>query len=330
MNIEGRNILVTGGAGFVGSHLVETLLDLGGNVRVADKSLDLINKNLFKIADKIEIETGDLGDLEYCKSITKDIDIVVNLAAKVAGIEYNKTYQWEMFLSNVKMGMNILEASRVNKVKRFIMVSSACIYSNLCQVPTSEEEGSLYLPEDTNIGYGLSKRLLEYQSMEYAKRYGVDLSIVRPYNSYGPRDHFDAGSSHVIPSLIKRVFDNENPIVVWGSGEQTRTFLYVDDFVNGLIKVIQKGLVCLPINLASQEEIKIKDLVGMIINLSGKTTEIKFDILRPEGQVRRAGDVRLAKELLGFETEISLEEGLKKTIDYYKQEYMSEVLINAL
>jgi GDP-L-fucose synthase len=321
MELRDKRILVTGGAGFIGSRLVEVLLSLGSIVRVADKSLDLIDKNLKNIKDKIEIVTGDLADVDYCLAITKDTDLVMNLSAKVAGIEYNRLYPWEMFLSNVRMNSNILESARVNRVTRFLTVSSACIYSNLCSLPTNEDDGSLYLPESTNIGYGLAKRLAEYQSLEYRK-YGMEISIVRPYNAYGPRAHFDSGSSHVIPSLIKRVLDNEDPLVIWGSGEQTRTFLYVDDFVDGLIKIVQKGIVSLPINLGSKEEIKIKDLVEMILKISRKSPKVIYDTSKPEGQLRRVGGTTLAKDKLGFEAQVSLEEGLTKTIDYYKNTYM--------
>jgi len=313
----GKKVLVTGGSGFVGSHLVERLVDAGAEVTsTVHNSL----KNI-RVMDPrpVRLLRGDLRDENFCKRITENQDAVMNLAAIVGGVHYNSMHPASLLRDNLLPFMNVLEASRQNGVDRTLIVSSACVYPRNANVPTAEEEGFKDWPEKTNEGYGMSKRMQEYLGMKYAEEYGMNIAIARPYNTYGPRDKFDPKVSHVIPALIKRVVDGENPLNVWGSGKQTRSFIYVADFVEGLMATAEKYCQADPVNIGSSEEVTIKYLVENIIDLVGKDTKIEFDTTKPEGQPRRTCDTSKAYEKLGFKSKVLLREGLEKTIDWYLQ-----------
>ncbi|OQA89890.1 MAG: GDP-L-fucose synthase [Elusimicrobia bacterium ADurb.Bin231] len=313
-----KKVLVTGGTGFIGSYVVEMLLEKKANVFVVDKAEASKNSNLSRVLDKVEYIQKDLFNIDNCLQVTKGKDVILNIAAVVGGINYNQHHQSEMFFNNVRINANMLEASRLNKVKRFLVVSSACVYPRHCLIPTPETEGMRFIPEGTNEGYGLAKRMAEAQGQAYAREFGMEVAIARPYNAYGPRDCFDPEKSHVIPALIKRIFDGEDPLVVWGDGEQSRAFLYVEDFARGLIEVTEKYSCADPVNIGTTEEIKIKDLVNLIVKLSGKNPKIVFDASKPSGQPRRNCDNAKAKKKVGFSAKVNLEEGLKRTIEWYR------------
>jgi GDP-L-fucose synthase len=313
-----KNVLVTGGAGFIGSYLTEMLLLKGANIRIADNLENGSLQNLVSCKENIEFIKGDLTKQEVCDKIIQDIDIVLNLAAKVGGIGFNKAHPGTMFTSNVLINTQMLDAARKNDVERYLCVSSACVYPRYCTIPTPESEGFKDVPESTNSGYGWAKRMAEVQAESYAKEYGMKIAIVRPYNAYGPRDHFDPEKSHVIPAIIKKIVDGMNPIVVWGDGEQSRAFVYVTDIARGMMLAIEKYAEADPLNIGTDEEVKIKDLVRLIVKLSGKNPKVVFDSNEPAGQPRRNADIRKAKRLIGYQAQIPLEEGIKKTIEWYK------------
>jgi len=315
-----KRVLVTGGAGFIGSTLVESLVDVGANVSVIDSLENGRMENIAKVLNEIECAKGDLRDPAVCLRACKDIEVVFNLAAKVAGVAYNSRHPAEMFRTNVAIGMNMMEAARVSDVELFLNVSSACVYRRNSSVPTPESEGFVDEPEPSNLGYGWAKRVLELEGRLYAKEYGMTISTIRPFNSYGPRDHFDLESGHVIPSLVRKVVDGQNPITVWGDGSQTRSFIYVTDTVRGMLLAAESSEVAEPINIGNAEEISIGDLARLIISLAGKDTRIIFDKTKPSGQPRRRPDVQKASRLLGFEARVDLKEGLMRTIDWYRSE----------
>lgn len=311
-----KKVLVTGGGGFIGSHLAETLLDLGANVSITIRNKNSNHKFISQILNKVKVFYGDLRELDNCLNSTANHEVVFNLAAKVGGLEYNINHPGSIFKDNLLVFINILEASRINKVDQFITVSSACVYPRYCTIPTPEEEGFKDEPEPTNQGYGWAKRMEELLSKWYKAEFGMNIAIGRPYNAYGPRDNFNPESSHVIPALIKKVLEANNSIEVWGSGEQSRSFIYVEDFIKGLIRLAE----IMPketINIGADEEIQIKDLVFLIRELSNRDIEIKFDTSKPIGQPRRKCNTTRAKKILNFKTQIPLREGLKKTIDWY-------------
>ena len=314
---KNKKVLVTGGAGFVGSYVVELLVEEGARVKVIDNLENGVLTNLAQVKDKIEFVNGDLRNFDVCQDASRGMDIVLNIAAKVGGIAFNQKHSGTMFRDNILINTNMLEAAKSNSVERFLVVSSACVYPRFCKIPTPETEGFEGVPEPTNDGYGWAKRMAEFQASAYAREFGMKIAIARPYNAYGPRDHFDPEKSHVIPALIKRVFDGENPMTVWGDGEQSRAFLYVTDLARGLLEVTEKYAETDPINLGTDEEIKIKDLVRLILDLSCKDIEFFFDTSKPSGQPRRNCDNTRAKAKIGFEAKVTLKEGLKKTIEWY-------------
>jgi len=314
---ENKRVLVTGGAGFVGSHLVEKLVKRGVKVSVLDNLQNGKEVNLESVKNEISFINGNCQNPEDALNACKNQNIVMNLAARVGGIEYNRTHQATMMRDNLLIGTTMIEAARKAGVERFLVVSSACVYPCNCSVPTPESEGLLDEPEPTNGGYGWAKRMAELLGRYYKEEFGMKVGIARPYNCYGPRDHFDPETSHVISALIKRVFDGENPIKVWGSGKQTRAFLYVEDFAQGLILTIEKYPVAEAVNIGTDEEVTIAELVKKIVKVSRIKSRIVFDTSKPDGSPRRNSDNRKAKEKLGFQAKITLDEGLRRTIKWY-------------
>lgn len=313
-----KKVLVTGGAGFIGSYVVELLLAKGANVSITSIGDNL--KNVEHLLKDIEIIRADLRNMRDATAATKNKEIVLNLASRVAGIVYNSEHPVVMFNENVEISRNVIEAAHKNGVSRFLVTSSACVYARNCTIPTPEIEGFLDDPEPSNLGYGWAKRVAELQGRFYNQEYGMEVAIARPYNAYGPRDNFDPAISHVIPGIIKRIFDGENPLIVWGSGKQTRSFLYANDFARGLLKVTQKYAVCDPVNIGTSEEVTISDLAKMIVKISGKKTKIKFDTTKPDGQPRRNCDTKKAFEKTGFRAQEPLKKGLERTIEWYKKQ----------
>lgn len=314
-----KKVLVTGGSGFIGSHVSELLVKKDAKVSILDH---IKKQNINSIEDQIELIDGNIDNLQRATKACQDKDIVINMAARVGGIEYNQTHQGSILRENLLIACNMMEAARLAQIERFMEVSSACVYPRDALIPTPESEGFRDEPEPTNGGYGWGKRMGELLSRYYQEQYRMKIGIVRPYNCYGPRDHFDPKVSHVIPALIKRVFDGEDPLVIWGSGNQTRAFLYVEDLAEGILLATEKYYVADPINLGTDEEISIKDLVNMILKLSKQTRQVSFDTTKPDGSPRRNSDNRKAKKLIGFEVKTKLEEGLKKTINWYKKNYL--------
>ena len=306
--LENKKVLVTGGAGFLGSFLVEKLKEKGGNeenIRIP-RSKDM-----------------DLRRWENCVEVVKDIDIVIHLAARVGGIGYNQKYPATLFYDNAIMGIQMMEAARQEGVEKFVAVGTICAYPKFTPVPFKEEDLWNGYPEETNAPYGLAKKMMLVQSQAYRQQYGFNSIYLLPVNLYGPRDNFNPGSSHVIPALIKKMFDakleGKKEVVVWGTGKATREFLYVEDADEGIILATERYNKPDPVNLGSGFEISIKELVELIVELVGFEGEIKWDTSKPDGQPRRCLDVSRAKEEFGFKAEVGFREGLERTIEWYRQ-----------
>jgi GDP-L-fucose synthase len=315
---SGKRVVVTGGAGFIGSHVVEMLVERGAHVTVPVRHPDR-TEFLRDVRDRISLVEVDLRDRPRVDALMQSQEIVVNLAAaKGGGIVHSMQHHGSLFRDNMQPFLNTLDAAREARVERFLVVSSACVYSKDASHHAKESEGFVGAPEAANAGYGWSKRMEEYLGKAYAEEFGMKIAIARPYNGYGPRDDFFAEYNHVIPGLIKRIFEGEDPLVVWGTGTQTRSFLYVTDFARGMLEVCEKHTVADPLNIASNEEISIGDLARLLIELSGKEVKVEFDTTKPDGPVRRSADTKKAYEKIGFRTEVPLREGLKKTIQWYK------------
>lgn len=316
---HGKRVLVTGGAGFAGSHLVEALVGLGAVVTVTKRASTRLDY-LAAVQQRIKVLEADLARPEGALAAVAGHEIVFHLAAaKGGGIVHSMEHHGSLFRDNMLTTIHLLEALRQAPPQRAVLVSSACVYPRHCSVPTPEEEGFRDVPEPTNAGYGWSKRMLEFLGAAYREEFGLNIGLARPFNLYGPRDDFFASSSHVIPGLIRRLYAGENPLLVWGTGRQTRSFLYVEDLVRGLLLLGAHPDYPGPVNLVSAEEISIYDLARLIVELSGKDVALRCDPSRPDGQPRRAGDAGRARRELNFEATVALREGLRRTLDWYEQ-----------
>ena len=254
----------------------------------------------------------------------------MHLAASVGGIEYNIKHPASIFIDNMRVFMNCLEAAREAQLERTLVTSSACVYPRICTIPTPEEEGFRDRPEPTNEGYGWSKRMEEFLGQAAHIEWGMKIAIARPYNCYGPRDNFDPASSHVIPALIRRVFkERERPLKVWGSGRQSRSFLYVEDFARGLIETTEKYALADPVNIGADDETTIADLVEHLNvihqELHGERFQVEFDREKPEGQPRRRCDTRKAEQVMGYKARWRLGDGLRETVKWYLKSLKHEM-----
>ncbi len=309
---ENKNVLVTGGAGFLGSFLVEKLVN-ERNVR----------------RDNIRIprsRTNDLRQYSECLQAVDGMDIVIHLAANVGGIGYNKQNPGTLFYDNASMGIHLMEAAKEKKVEKLVCLGTVCAYPKFASIPFKEEDLWIGYPEETNAPYGIAKKMLLVQSQAYRQQYGFNSIYLLPVNLYGPRDNFDLESSHVIPALIKKMMEAEKKkqnVTLWGTGEPTREFLYVEDAAKAIILAAENFDKSEPVNVGSGHEIKIKDLASLIAELTGFSGEIKWDISQPDGQPRRKLNTDKAKKYFGFTAETNLKDGLKKTIVWYKNKKMS-------
>ncbi len=314
---KGKKVLVTGGAGFIGSYLSELLVDAGAEVTVADSLVRGNRERIQAILNKVRLETIDLFEYPNCVQVCRNQEVVLNLAAKVTGIEYNRFHMADMFETNMKLQMNVLRAAAEGGVKRFLQVSTACIYPHDAKVPTPESEGERGSPEPTNEGYGLAKLMGERLAKYYTKEKGMEVVIGRPFNAYGPRDHFDEATSHVIPAIMKRVLDGDDPVKIWGSGNQSRAFVHAKDVARGMMLVAEKAPPAEPINIGHDHEVTIKELFALICKVIGKHPRPHLDTTKPDGYPRRAADTTLLRKYTGFVPSIPLEDGIREMLEYF-------------
>lgn len=316
---DGRRVLVTGGTGFIGSNLVQNLVSLGSVVRVVGRKEN--PQNIKSVMDNVQYLRLDLRDPENCKTACENAEIVFHLASTVGGIQYSTDHHASMFAPDVTMTLNLLEACANSKAtERLLIASSTCIYKHGCSIPLKEEDGFLDDPEPTALGYGWAKRTAEKAAAIFNKQYGLKSAIVRIENVYGPYDTFSKSRSHVIPALIRRSLEAERELEVWGNGDQTRSFLYVEDLVTAMLLAAEKYAVCDPINVGAGEEIKISELAKLILELLEKDhVKLSFTSDRPTGQIRKAASVEKMKEKLSFSPRFSIKDGLKHTIEWVHQ-----------
>ena len=306
-----QKIVVTGGAGFLGKHLVKKLEKRGC-------------KNVFVPRSR----EYNLTETEAVKRLYQNTkpDVVIHLAAVVGGIGANSESPGRFFYENLMMGTQMMEQGRLFGIDKFVSLGTVCAYPKFTPAPFKEEDLWNGYPEETNAPYGLAKKMLLVQSQAYRQQYSFNSIFLLPTNLYGPGDNFNPHSSHVIPALIKKVFDaqekRERNIVVWGTGKATREFLYVEDAAEGILLATEKYDSSDPINLGTGFEISIKDLARLIFELTNFMGEVKWDTSKPDGQPRRILDISKAKEKFGFHAETNLKEGLRATVDWYKQEYL--------
>lgn len=308
MKLLDKKIVVTGGFGFLGSRIVFSLNKMGVKDILIPRSVDC-----------------DLRIAENCNKITKNVDVVFHAAGNVGGIGYNKSHPGSVFYDNIMMDTNMMEESRKNNVKKFISIGTVCSYPKFANIPFNEKDLWNGYPEETNASYGLAKKMLIVQSDAYREQYNFNSITLVQTNLYGPGDNFDPLSSHVIPALIQKIEQakksNLDEIEIWGDGTPTRDFLYVDDAARAAILAAENYEKSDPINIGSGKEISIRELANLIIKLMNTSLKIKWNIQKPNGQPRRCLDIEKARKEIEFTTLVDIEEGLKRTIDWYENEY---------
>ena len=302
-------ILLTGGTGFLGTNLTKILQETFGN------------SNIRSISSK---------PYDLCKArCTDDVisrnapDVIIHAAGSVGGIGANQQNPGKFMYENLIMGTNIIHSAMKANVPKFILLGTVCAYPKFTPVPFKEEDLWNGYPEETNAPYGIAKKTLMRLVEAYHEQYDFNGINLIPVNMYGPHDHFNLTSSHVIPALIVKVqqaIENNNPsVTLWGTGEASREFLFAGDCGRAVVAAIQNNVSPEPINIGTGKEIKIKDLVAEIVDIMGYNGEVLYDSSKPDGQPRRCLDVSRAKERLGFEAEIDLREGLERTIKWYME-----------
>jgi len=303
---SGKKVLVTGGNGFLGSHVVNELKNL--NV-----------KDVFTPASK----DYDLRNRTDCKKVLKDIDVVFHLASTSGGIMFMKERPAEAFYDNIMMGVNLIHEAKEAGIEKLIITGAVSSYPKLAPIPFNEKNIWDGYPDETNAPYGIAKRTLLVQSQAYRQQFDFNSIMLFLTNLYGPKDHFDPTSATVVPALIHKISSakkqNDKSISIWGDGTPTRDFLYVQDAVRGLMLAAEKYDEGLPINLGSDQETTINELVNLISKIIGFKGQIKWDKSKPNGQPRRKVSNKLAEEKLGFKSETTLEEGLQKTIEWFQK-----------
>jgi GDP-L-fucose synthase len=306
--LKNEKILLTGGAGFVGSHVIKELVKRG-----------VTKKNIIVPRSK----EYDLRDKDTAVKLTKNVDIVIHLAGNVGGIGYNREFPGTLFYDNITMGVNLIEAARANKVKKFVCIGTICAYPKFTPVPFKEKNLWKGYPEETNAPYGIAKKVLLVMLQAYRQQYGFNGIYLLPVNMYGPGDNFDPRSSHVIAALIKKIYDakknNLNKITVWGDGSATREFFYVEDAAKAIVLATERYEKSDPVNIGAGFEISIKKLTNLIAKLMDFKGKIFWDKSKPNGQPRRMLDTKKANKEFGFMADTKFEEGLKKTIEWYNK-----------
>lgn len=307
MNLSEKRIVITGGAGFLGSFVVEKLRERGCRKIFVPRSSEY-----------------DLRDRDAIARLLTDVkpEVVLHLAAVVGGIGANRDNPGRFFYENAIMGIELMEYARRYGVEKFVATGTICAYPKFSPIPFQEDDLWNGYPEETNAPYGLAKKMMLVQAQAYRQQYGFNAIYLLPVNLYGPRDNFDLESSHVIPALIRKCLTardtGQKEVVLWGDGTPTREFLYVEDAAEGLILAAERYDGEEPINLGTGQEIRICDLAELIAEASGFTGEIVWDTSKPNGQPRRCLDTRRAEELLGFRASVDFREGVKRTIDWYE------------
>lgn len=311
---QDKRVIVTGGAGFLGSFVIEKLKQR----RATDIYIPTIEEYNLVDANEIRRMYGNA-----LKGVDPKNVVVIHLAANVGGIGANMEHPADFFYDNLMMGAELIHQAYKNGVGKFVAIGTVCAYPKFTPVPFKEDDLWIGYPEETNAPYGLAKKMMLVQAQAYRQQYGFNAIFLLPVNLYGPRDNFNPKSSHVIPALIRKAVEaqakGEKELVVWGDGSPTREFLYVEDAADGIVAAAEKYNGDLPVNLGSGYEISIKDLSELIVKMTGFDGKLAWQTDKPNGQPRRGLDVSRAKKLFGWSAQVPFDEGMRRTIEWFKE-----------
>jgi GDP-L-fucose synthase len=310
---QNKRVIVTGGGGFLGSFVMEKLKERGAT------DIFIPRKKDYDLTQREAIERFYVDAL---KGVDPKNVVIIHLAANVGGIGANREHPAEFFYDNMIMGVELMHQAYKHGVGKFVATGTVCAYPKFTPVPFKEDAIWDGYPEETNAPYGLAKKMMLVQAQTYRQQYGFNAIYLLPVNLYGPRDNFNLQTSHVIPALIRKAIEagerGDKEMLAWGDGSPTREFLYVEDAADGILTAAEKYNGDLPVNLGSGYEISIKDLTEMVVKLTGFNGEIVWQTDKPNGQPRRGLDVSRAKELFGWSSQVSFEEGMRRTIEWFK------------
>ncbi|HRJ57580.1 MAG TPA: GDP-L-fucose synthase [Anaerolineales bacterium] len=310
---QNKKVIVTGGAGFLGSFVIEKLKQRGATDIFIPR---IENYNL--------VDPNDIKRLyaDTLKGVDPKNVVIIHLAANVGGIGANREHPAEFFYDNLMMGVELMHQAYKNGVGKFVAIGTVCAYPKFTPVPFKEDDLWIGYPEETNAPYGLAKKMMLVQAQAYRQQYGFNAIFLLPVNLYGPRDNFNLQTSHVIPALIRKAVEagerGDKELPAWGDGSPTREFLYVEDAADGIVTAAEKYNGDLPVNLGSGYEISIKDLTEMVAKLTNFQGKIVWQTDKPNGQPRRGLDVTRAKELFNWSAQVPFEEGMRRTIEWFK------------
>jgi GDP-L-fucose synthase len=310
---QNKRVIVTGGGGFLGSFVLEELGKRGAKDVIVPRKRD------YDLTERAAID-------RLYDTALKDADpgnvVVIHLAANVGGIGANREHPAEFFYDNLMMGVELMHQAWKRRVGKFVATGTVCAYPKFTPVPFKEDDLWIGYPEETNAPYGLAKKMMLVQAQSYRQQYGFNSIFLLPVNLYGPRDNFNLQTSHVIPALIRKAVEaterGDKELQVWGDGSPTREFLYVEDAADGIVTAAEKYDGDQPVNLGSGYEISIKDLSEMIIKMTGFPGKLAWQTDKPNGQPRRGLDVTRARELFNWSAQVSFEEGMRRTIEWFK------------
>lgn len=306
IDLKNKKVILTGGNGFLGSYIKKKLIEHG--------------------CQSIFIPTHDKYDLTEIESVkrmfaTNPADIVIHAAGDVGGIGYSRKYPAQQFYNNLMMNTLVMDQAYKHGIEKFVGIGSVCAYPKFTKVPFNEKDLWEGFPEETNAPYGLSKRMMLIQGQAYRQQYGFNAIHLLLINLYGPGDNFDPETSHVIPAMIQKILDvkeqGKKRVEVWGTGSASREFVFVEDAAEGIVKATEMYDKAEPVNIGADFEISIKDLIALLMSILNVHAELVWDTTKPDGQPRRRLDLTRAKEYFNYEPKVSLEEGLRRTIDWW-------------
>ncbi len=337
---QNKRVIVTGGAGFLGSFVIEKLIQRGAADIIVPRfeHYDLTNRDDIRrlltdaalpssklpahlIPSTFNLQTPTRNLQPSTFDLQPSNIVIIHLAANVGGIGANREHPAEFFYDNLMMGVELMHQAYKNGVGKFVAIGTVCAYPKFTPVPFKEDDLWIGYPEETNAPYGLAKKMMLVQAQAYREQYGFNAIFLLPVNLYGPRDNFNLATSHVIPALIRKAVEakerGDKELPAWGDGSPTREFLYVEDAADGIVTAAEKYNGDLPVNLGSGYEISIKDLTEMVAKLTGFQGKIVWQTDKPNGQPRRGLDVSRAKELFGWSAQVPFEEGMRRTIEWF-------------